>query len=130
MRMSARLQKFFSAGCGGVFRQCACRSEAPPWPSAHQQSASCWLPALAASCAHFNPWQCHHSRQHAAAQLQSIIDTALDLKAARARLRGDPDASRPLAGRMAVLLFAVPCLHTRVAFETVRVGFPVWALLS
>lgn len=50
------------------------------------------------------------------------MEAVLDLKAARARLRGDPDASRPLAGRAAALLCAQPCLHTRVAFETVRMA--------
>lgn len=47
------------------------------------------------------------------------MDAVLDLKTARSRLRGDPDSSRPLAGRAAVLLCPQPCLHTRVAFETV-----------
>ena len=52
------------------------------------------------------------------------MESVLELKAARARLRGDPDIARPLAGRAAVLLAPQPCLHTLVAFETVASGLP------
>ena len=63
---------------------------------------------------------CHH-----VLQLEALVEAVLELKAARARLRGNPDIARPLAGRAAALLAPQPCLHTRVAFETVGTSRPL-----
>jgi ornithine carbamoyltransferase len=47
------------------------------------------------------------------AELESLLDRALELKA----MRGRPDAPRPLAGRSIALVFERPSTRTRISFE-------------
>lgn len=68
---------------------------------------------------------CHHTLQ-----LEALVEAVLELKAARARLRGNPDIARPLAGRAAALLAPQPCLHMRIAFETVGTSRLLFLLCS
>ncbi len=53
-----------------------------------------------------------------AADLRSMIDLAVSMKAARAgRPKGEPDDDQPLAGRIAALIFEKPSTRTRVSFD-------------
>ncbi|MFO7856603.1 MAG: ornithine carbamoyltransferase [Paracoccaceae bacterium] len=53
-----------------------------------------------------------------AADLRSMIDDALAMKAARAdRPKGAPDDARPLEGRVVALVFEKPSTRTRVSFD-------------
>jgi hypothetical protein len=76
----------------------------------------------ASSHSSFSRLQAMVCRHHL--QLEALVEAVLELKAARARLRGNPDVARPLAGRAAVLLAPQPCLPTRIAFETVGTSRP------
>ncbi|MGJ8623224.1 MAG: ornithine carbamoyltransferase [Yoonia sp.] len=50
--------------------------------------------------------------------LRQIIDTAQDMKSARAgQPKGTPDAEQPLAGHMVALIFEKPSTRTRVSFD-------------
>ncbi len=52
------------------------------------------------------------------ADLRSILDHALAMKAARAgRPKGTPDDEAPLAGRIVALIFEKPSTRTRVSFD-------------
>ncbi len=54
----------------------------------------------------------------APADLRSMIDTALQMKVARAGLpKGTPDAVQPLTGQMVALIFEKPSTRTRVSFD-------------